>query len=158
MILNDFEKSDYEELKKLVNSLSESNNVYIKEALVDNDYCPVYILEKVADKEEDEDVIAKICLNEKCPIHILEKFSNYKSNYIKASVLSNKNCSIEILEKLSNEDYEIVRVAVVKNENCPYYILKKLYKNNRDVYSEEYDEEYLNLITSHPNWKLNEFQ
>ncbi len=78
---------------------------------------------------KNSNVLGWVARNPNCPLYILEKLFNYNNDYVSYYALTNPNFPPKIkndLELLSNHKNNMIRTWVAKNLKCPPEILKKL--------------------------------
>lgn len=92
----------------IFNYFSNDSSYQVRQALVLNENCPSYILDKLS-IDIDEDVKIYIAAKENCPSHVLERLSKDKYYKVLEVVSSNKKTPIHCLELLSKSNYHNVR-------------------------------------------------
>jgi len=108
----------------------------------------------------NEDFIIRMSLssNINCPDHILWKLSCDENPFVKLNILFNNNCKKDIVENVFlNLDETFIKTFIydiVRDKRCSSYALKKFYKKYLNM-------NYIGLIDiilSHPNFKLKDFE
>jgi len=167
----------------ILEHLANDEIAYVRAAVAGNVNCPVSLLIQLAYDKYDcycqNCVRSNVAMHEKCPIDILEMLSkDYSLSY---AVLCNVNCPEYILDNLSKIDNCHIKTKVIahekctnkiidsvliylkdrdfiqtefylRNPKCPYRFLREIYKNK------ELNSRYLEIIKTHPNWKVVDFE
>jgi len=102
----------------------------------------------------DYEVLRAITSNINCNEFMLKKIYSINSFESDMIVLQHINCPIDILDNLFTTSFSFEIKRIIRHENNSSKLLKYFYKKCNNSHYKHLIEE----ITSHPNWKLNEFE